>query len=45
MSAAIVVWEYRDGSRESFTCFCIRDARELWDKLDAAGTNLLSPRP
>lgn len=40
-----VKWQYRDGSVDSFTAICIRDARDLWDRLQAVGCNLTSPRP
>ena len=40
-----VKWIYADGSTESFTAICILDARELWDKLNAVGCRLVSPRP
>jgi hypothetical protein len=40
-----VTWKYSDGTSESFTAICIRDARELWDRLYAVGCNLTSVRP
>jgi hypothetical protein len=45
MKMATVTWRYSSGEVESFTAYCIRDARDLWDKLAAIGTAMISARP
>jgi len=40
-----VTWIYADGETDSFTAICIRDARDLWDRLNAVGCRLTSQRP
>jgi hypothetical protein len=42
---ATVVWRYSSGEVESFSAYCIRDARDLWDKLAAVGADMVSDRP
>lgn len=45
MGPTTVVWKYRTGSQDSYSCWCIRDARDLWDKLNATGITMVSIRP
>jgi len=40
-----VVWKYRTGAQDSYVCYCILDARKLWDSLNATGITMLSSRP
>ena len=40
-----VAWKLRTGTQESYKCWCILDARQLWDRLSATGITMLSKRP